>query len=115
MAAVMDIAVTPSPPPPAGAQPGAGVLPRGWQSRRASGLGPAPSALLLLVVLAAVLVCVAFGVPDGGFEWTAFAALTTLGAIAKLASVSVGRNSGRNTAIAFVLAGTLLLPPLLIG
>jgi PAS domain S-box-containing protein len=47
-------------------------------------------------------------------RWVAFAVLSTLGSIAKLHSISIGRNNSRTTAVAFVVAGSLLLtPPLL--
>jgi PAS domain S-box-containing protein len=89
-------------------------LPRGWQSRRPGRLaGPAKLFLLGVVAAAAASIVVA-GTQGEQQRWVAFAVLAVLGSIAKLHTISLGRNNGRSTAVAFVVAGSLLLtPPLL--
>jgi PAS domain S-box-containing protein len=47
-------------------------------------------------------------------HWTLFALLLPFAALAPLFRVSVGRNHGFHTGLAFVVAGTLVLPPVLL-
>ena len=88
----------------------------GWQSRRVRRLSASASAYAAVVALAAL---VAAGVAVAGdtstqHEWLAFAILLPLAAVAPLFRVPVGRNHSLHAAPAFVVAGALVLPPLLV-
>ena len=88
----------------------------GWQSRRVGRLSAAASAyaaLVALAALAAAAVAVA-GDTSTQHEWLAFAILLPLAAVAPLFRVPVGRNHSLHAAPAFVVAGALVLPPLLV-
>ncbi|HWG56515.1 MAG TPA: ATP-binding protein [Gaiellaceae bacterium] len=111
----MSAAVTAPPAIHPGVTPAADALPRGWQSRRPGGLPPPARAYLGAIVALALAASLVGGLPARDSMWSAFAILTGVAALAKLVSVSVGRNSGRNVAVAFVVAGALLLPPALVG
>jgi PAS domain S-box-containing protein len=103
-------------PPPAEPAPPKGriALPRGWQSSRPGRLALPARGFLIAVGLAAALAVAATGNSSGEHRWLAFAVLATLGSVAKLHSISLGRNNSRTTAVAFMVAGSLLLsPPLL--
>jgi PAS domain S-box-containing protein len=86
----------------------------GWQTRPVTDL---PASALVYVLAAAgaalgagiVLTARSSGVSRD--EWVAFAVMAGLAALAELFVVFVGRNQSYHTAIAFVLAGVLLLPP----
>jgi PAS domain S-box-containing protein len=88
----------------------------GWQTRRVRRL-PRTASLYAAAVAAAALVgtiaASARDVPDAG-DWTSFALLLPLAAVAPLFRVSVGRNHGFHIGLAFVVAGALLLPPVLL-
>ena len=88
----------------------------GWQSRRVRRLSASASAyaaVVALAALAAAAVAVA-GDTSTEHEWLAFAILLPLAAIAPLFRVPVGRNHSLHAAPAFVVAGALVLPPLLV-
>ncbi len=89
----------------------------GWQSRRVRRLSASASAYAALVAFAAVVasaVAILLGDHSTQPEWLAFAILLPLAAIAPLFRVPVGRNHSIHAAPAFVVAGTLVLPPLLV-
>jgi PAS domain S-box-containing protein len=111
----MRIAVTPLSPADRAPRKGRIGLPRGWQSSRPGRLGLPARAFLIAVVVAALLALVAAGEGSGGKRWLAFALLAALGSVAKLHSISIGRNNSRTTAVAFMVAGSLLLTPPLIA
>jgi PAS domain S-box-containing protein len=88
----------------------------GWRSRR---FGPLPrnaSAYAATVGLAALVAAVAAIVTTDPMEadWTSFALLLPLVALAPRFKVSVGRNHSFHTGPAFIVAGALVLPPALV-
>ena len=88
----------------------------GWQSRRVGRLPASASAYAALIeVLAAVAAVAALsdGIP-AGYEWWRAALLLPLAAVAPMFRVAVGRNHSLHAAPAFVVAGTLVLPPALL-
>jgi two-component system, cell cycle sensor histidine kinase and response regulator CckA len=88
----------------------------GWQSRRVRRLSASASAYAAVVALCALVsaaVAVA-GDTSTKHEWLAFAILLPLAATAPLFRVPVGRNHSLHAAPAFVVAGALVLPPLLV-
>ena len=102
--------------PSSGAQP---QSPSGFRSRDARGLRLPPLARLVhaTVVLAAVggtIAAVTLGAGVESADWVAFALLTACAATAQLFSVRLGRNHAFHTAVLFVAAGALLLPPELV-
>ena len=101
-------AVTSSTPADVDVGPKRSLLPRGWGSRRAAPLS-APAWAFVVATWVAAAAAVGLTAGDGDHDVVAFGVLASFGAIAKLRSVSVGRNTSRNTAVAFVVAGTLLL------
>jgi len=93
--------------------------PSGFRSRDARGMRLPPLARLVhaAVVLTAVggaIVAVTLGGGVESADWVAFALLTVCAATAQLFSVRLGRNHAFHTAVLFVAAGALLLPPELI-
>ena len=88
----------------------------GWQSRRVRRLPASASAYAAVVALAALVAAAAAVVGDSSTrpEWWAFAILLPLAAVAPLFRVPVGRNHSLHAAPAFVVAGALVLPPLLV-
>ena len=110
----MQTAVTPLPTADEGSLPGI-VLPRGWQSSRPERLALPAKVFLAGVVLGTAVSIVLEGGAAEQHRWVAFAVLATLGAVAKLHSISIGRNNSRTIAVAFVVAGSLLLTPPLIA
>ena len=88
----------------------------GWQSRRVGRLSAAASAYAALVALAALVAAAVAIAGDTStqHEWLAFAILLPLAATAPLFRVPVGRNHSLHAAPAFVVAGALVLPPLLV-
>ena len=88
----------------------------GWQSRRVGRLPASASAYAALIeVLAAGAAVAALtdGIP-AGYEWWRAALLLPLAAVAPMFRVAVGRNHSLHAAPAFVVAGTLVLPPALL-
>ena len=88
----------------------------GWQTRRVGRLPASASAYAALIeVLAAVAAVAALsdGIP-AGYEWWRAALLLPLAAVAPMFRVAVGRNHSLHAAPAFVVAGTLVLPPALL-
>jgi PAS domain S-box-containing protein len=88
----------------------------GWQSRRVRRLSASASAYAAAVALAALVasaVAVTAGSPTRA-EWLAFVILLPLAAAAPLFRVPIGRNQSLHAAPAFVVAGALVLPPLLV-
>ncbi|MDX6439902.1 MAG: two-component system, cell cycle sensor histidine kinase and response regulator CckA [Gaiellaceae bacterium] len=88
----------------------------GWQSRRVHRLPRSASAYAAVVALAALVaaaLAVAADAPTRA-EWLAFVVLLPLAAAAPLFRVPVGRNHSLHAAPAFVVAGALVLPPLLV-
>ena len=90
--------------------------PSGWRSRR---FGPLPrhaSAYAAAVGLAAVVAAAAsvVGTAPTRTEWTSFALLLPLAALAPRFRVAVGRNHRFHTGPAFIVAGALVLPPALV-
>ena len=88
----------------------------GWQSRRVGRLSASASAYAALVALAALVAAAVAVAGDTStqHEWLAFAILLPLAAVAPLFRVPVGRNHSLHAAPAFVVAGALVLPPLLV-
>ena len=88
----------------------------GWQSRRVRRLSASASLYVGLVALAAVVAAIIAVAGDTSTkpEWWAFAALLPLAAVAPLFRVPVGRNHSLHAGPAFVVAGALVLPPLLV-
>jgi PAS domain S-box-containing protein len=88
----------------------------GWRSRRFGPLPPRASAYAATVGLAALLTAAAavVGAHPTRTEWTSFALLLPLAALAPRFSVAVGRNTGFHTGPAFIVAGALVLPPALV-
>ncbi|HEY8193208.1 MAG TPA: PAS domain S-box protein, partial [Gaiellaceae bacterium] len=89
----------------------------GWQSRRVHRLPPLAAAYVA-VVAALALACAAAAVVTTGAptadDWTAFAVLLPLAALARLYAVSLGRNQAFHTGAAFLVAAALVLPPVLV-
>ena len=89
----------------------------GWQSRRINRL-PARATvfagLVAAAAAAAIVAAAAWNAPVDRDDWTAFAILLPLAAVSPLFRVSVGRNHGFHVAPVFVVAGALVLPPLLV-
>ncbi|HUH16098.1 MAG TPA: PAS domain S-box protein [Gaiellaceae bacterium] len=88
----------------------------GWQSHRVRML-PRSAALYGVLVAATALAGTLGATPSNlptGEQWTLFALLLPFAALAPLFQVSVGRNHGFHTGLAFVVAGTLVLPPVLL-
>jgi PAS domain S-box-containing protein len=88
----------------------------GWQSRRVRRL-PASASAYAAAVATAALVAAAVAVTAGSptrAEWLAFVVLLPLAAAAPLFRVPTGRNQSLHAAPAFVVAGALVLPPLLV-
>jgi PAS domain S-box-containing protein len=88
----------------------------GWRSRR---FGPLPrhaSAYAAGVGLAALVAAVAAVVSSDPTrtEWTSFALLLPLAALAPRFRIAVGRNHSFHTGPAFIVAGALVLPPALV-
>jgi PAS domain S-box-containing protein len=88
----------------------------GWQSRRVRRLPASASAYAAFVALAAVIAAALAIAGDSSttHEWWAFAVLLPLAAVAPLFRVPVGRNHSLHAGPAFVVAGALVLPPLLV-
>ena len=87
----------------------------GWQSRRVRRLPPS-GLYVAAVCLAAVVAAGAAVALHGphGHEWVAFLLLLPLTAAAPLFRVAVGRNYILHTGPAFIVAGALVLPPLMV-
>ena len=92
------------------------VAGHGWQSRRVRRLSASASAYAAVVALAALIAAAVAVAGDSSTkpEWLAFAILLPLAAVAPLFRVPVGRNHSLHAAPAFVIAGALVLPPLLL-
>ena len=92
------------------------VAGHGWQSRRVRRLSASASLYVGLVALAAVVAAIIAVAGDTSTkpEWWAFVALLPLAAVAPLFRVPVGRNHSLHAGPAFVVAGALVLPPLLV-
>ena len=88
----------------------------GWQSRRVRRLSASASAYAAVVALApsSLRPSPSRETASTEHEWLAFAILLPLAAIAPLFRVPVGRNHSLHAAPAFVVAGALVLPPLLV-
>jgi PAS domain S-box-containing protein len=88
----------------------------GWQSRRVRRLSASASAYAAVVALCALVAAAVAVAGDTStkHEWLAFAILLPLAATAPLFRVPVGRNHSLHAAPAFVVAGALVLPPLLV-
>ena len=88
----------------------------GWQTRRVRRL-PQIAALyvgaICLAALAAAAASLAHHGADG-HDWTAFALLLPLAAVAPFFRVAVGRNYSLHTGAAFIVAGALVLHPLMV-
>ena len=88
----------------------------GWQTRRVRRL-PQIAALyvatICLLALAAAAATLALHGAEG-HNWTAFVLLLPLAAVAPFFRVGVGRNYSLHTGAAFIVAGALVLPPLLV-
>jgi two-component system, cell cycle sensor histidine kinase and response regulator CckA len=88
----------------------------GWQSRRIRRLPASASAYAAVIeglALVAAAAAVREGVPTDQDWWTA-AILIPLAAVAPFFRVAVGRNYSLSTGPAFIVAGALVLPPLLL-
>ena len=101
---------------------GAGVVSRirgHWAAAAvASGRGPIHLSLrarvYYLAVVAGAIGAAGYGIavlPTQAHGWEAFAVLTTLAAVAQLYIVESGRNQSYRTAIAFIVAGAVILRP----
>jgi PAS domain S-box-containing protein len=88
----------------------------GWRSRRFGPLAPRASAYAAAAGLAALAAAVAavVGTDPTRTEWTSFALLLPLAALAPRFRVAVGQNTGFHTGPAFIVAGALVLPPALV-
>ena len=88
----------------------------GWQSRRVRRLSALASAYVGVVAFAAAVAATFAVAGDSSTrpEWWAFASLLPLAALAPLFRVPVGRNHSLHAGPAFVVAGALVLPPLLV-
>src|SRR6187401_1043180 len=88
----------------------------GWRSRR---FGPLPrhasayAASVGLAALVAAVAAVTVSHPTRT-EWTSFALLLPLAALAPRFRVAVGRNHSFHTGPAFIVAGALVLPPAMV-
>src|SRR5687768_8090798 len=87
-----------------------------WRSSRVSRLPRGAAAYGSVIALAAVAAAIAsaFGDAPTRTEWTSFALLLPLAILAPRFRVAVGRNHGFHTGPAFIVAGALVLPPLLL-
>ena len=88
----------------------------GWQSRRVRSLPHSAAVYVAAVCLAAAAAAGAALLvhePDA-HEWTAFALLLPLAAAAPFFRVAVGRNYSLHTGPAFIVAGALVLDPLML-
>ena len=90
--------------------------PSGYRSRRVGRLPRTASAYAAAVGLAALATAaaLALGTAPTRTEWTSFALLLPLAALAPRFRVAVGRNHGIHTGPAFIVAGALVLPPALV-
>jgi len=88
----------------------------GWQTRRVRRLPHAATAYVVLTSAVALLAAAAAAtdLDPTRTQWTAFALLLPLAALAPLFRVAVGRNYSLNTGPAFIVAGALVLPPSLL-
>jgi PAS domain S-box-containing protein len=88
----------------------------GWQSRRVRRLPRAAALYVATVFLAAAAAAVAAVSFHGSHahEWTAFLLLLPLTAAAPFFRVAVGRNYSLHTGPAFIVAGALVLHPLMV-
>jgi PAS domain S-box-containing protein len=92
--------------------------PSGFRSRDARGLPLPPAARVLFVGVAATAVLGTLGLEALSGEhggWLAFAVFASCAGAAQLFTVHTGRNHGFHTALVFVLAAVLLLPPELVA
>jgi len=90
----------------------------GWQSNRVGRLPRRASAYAAAAGLAALAatIAAAIGTAPTRNEWTSFALLLPLAALAPRFRVAVGRNQAFHTGPVFLVAGALVLPPaLLVG
>jgi len=88
----------------------------GWQTRRVRRL-PQVAALYVATVCVAALAAAAASIAvhgAGGADWTAFVLLLPLTAVAPFFRVAVGRNYSLHTGAAFIVAGALVLEPLMV-
>ena len=88
----------------------------GWQSRRIRRL-PASASVYAAVIEGLALVAAAAAVREGvpaDQDWWTAAILIPLAAVAPFFRVAVGRNYSFSTGPAFIVAGALVLPPLLL-
>ena len=88
----------------------------GWQTRRVRRLPVSASAYaagIEVLALLAAAAAVREGVPADNDWWT-IAILFPLAVVAPLFRVPVGRNYSLNTGPAFIVAGVLVLPPVLV-
>ncbi|HYK06343.1 MAG TPA: PAS domain S-box protein [Gaiellaceae bacterium] len=88
----------------------------GWQTRRVRRLPHSASLYVASICLAAVVAATASLAYDGtdGHDWTAFLLLLPLAAAAPFFRVAVGRNYSLHSGPAFIVAGALVLDPLLL-
>ena len=88
----------------------------GWQTRRVRSLPPLAALYVAVVCAAAVVAAVAAVIGHGPHEdaWTAFLLLLPLTAAAPFFRVAVGRNYSLHTGPAFIVAGVLVLQPLMV-
>ena len=88
----------------------------GWQTRRVRRLPQSASLYVAAICLAALVAATAALAYDGadGHDWTAFLLLLPLAAVAPFFRVAVGRNYSLHTGPAFIVAGALVLDPLLL-
>ena len=87
----------------------------GWQTRRVRSLPQSAAVYVAVVCVAATVAAVSAVVAHdvGTGEWTTFALLAPLTAAAPLFRVAVGRNYSLHTGPAFIVAGALVLHPLM--
>src|SRR5829696_9122245 len=88
----------------------------GWQSRRVRSLPHSAAVYVAAVCLAAAGAAGAAVLAHGpdAHQWTTFALLLPLAAAAPFFRVAVGRNYSLHTGPAFIVAGALVLPPLMV-
>ena len=88
----------------------------GWQTRRVRRLPQSASLYVAAICLVALVAATAALAYDGadGHDWTAFLLLLPLAAVAPFFRVAVGRNYSLHTGPAFIVAGALVLDPLLL-
>jgi two-component system, cell cycle sensor histidine kinase and response regulator CckA len=88
----------------------------GWQSRRVGRLPRQASAYGVLVALAALAAAIAAATESSATRtaWTALVLLLPLAALSSRFRVAVGRNHSFHPGPAFIVAGALVLPPLLL-